>query len=235
MQLLQVSDRLYWTGTVNAGVRWALAAGTEFIFTVNDDALMPAGHIAALVAIATKHQLQILGNRIDYLDPPGQVWSLGTYTHWGTSEFLALAYNRSALTSVPAEILSTEIRPVDALPGNGVLIQRQVFEAVGLYNQRWLPHYHADSELIMRAQRRGFQPYIAPMVALLNDFQESQKQVSQLHSSRWQKGWARFGDRKSHLYVPAVAYTLLKYCPPQQLLATLGALGQRLQGSPYIN
>ncbi|MBE9079945.1 hypothetical protein IQ241_22085 [Romeria aff. gracilis LEGE 07310] len=115
----------------------------------------------------------------------------------------------------------------DTLPGNGVLIHRQVSETVGLYNATWLPHYHADSELILRAQKDGFKAYVAPNIVLKNDFSAAQKRVCLKTLAGLQ--WTLFA-KKSHLYAPAILYIVLKYAPWGQKLRTLTALlGRMLQ------
>ncbi|MGB3787504.1 MAG: hypothetical protein WA949_05810 [Phormidesmis sp.] len=56
-----------------------------------------------------------------------------------------------------------------------MLIHRSVFEQVGLYQATFLPYYHADSELILRARRYGIEAYVAPHVVLQDDFSAEQK------------------------------------------------------------
>jgi GT2 family glycosyltransferase len=228
--VLSVAADHFWTAATNVGVRHALAQGAEFIFTVNDDAILPANHLAELVGIAQRHQLKILGNRINYLSDPQRVWSLGTYTHWGTADFLRLAYCDQPLTNVPETILQAEIVAVDALAGNGVLLHRAVFEKIGLYEEHFLPQYHADSELVMRAKQAGLDAYIAPGLCLYNDFHKSQKQTDAKGLARY---WHTFLSKKSHQFAPAILYILAKYCPVEHRLGTALALGRRLLGLNY--
>jgi GT2 family glycosyltransferase len=126
--------------------------------------------------------------------------------------------------------LQAEIVAVDALAGNGVLLHRAVFEKIGLYEEHFLPHYHADSELVMRAKQAGLDAYIAPGLCLYNDFHESQKQTKVKGLARY---WHTFLSKKSHLFVPAILYILAKYCPVEHRLGTALALSQRLLGSNY--
>jgi GT2 family glycosyltransferase len=228
--VLSVPNHYFWTAATNAGVRHALASGAEYMFTVNDDAVLPAGHLGAMFNLARQHHLKILGNRINYLSDPNRVWSLGTYNHWGTADVLRVAYGEQLLAAVPESVLEAEVLPVDALPGNGVLIHRAVFEQVGLYQAQFLPHYHADSELVMRAAQAGIPAFIAPGLCLYNDFHKSQKQPQ---ATGWARYPALFLSKKSHLFAPAILYILLKYCPPHQLLSTGLALGRRLSTSNY--
>jgi GT2 family glycosyltransferase len=222
--VLAARDRDFWARATNRGVRHALALGADYILTINDDAVVDPDHVERLVALAQGHQCSILGNQINYLADRDRLWSLGTYTAWGSQDFLRLAYNDCRQSQLPATVAQAEVLATDALPGNGVLIHHQVYRRIGLYNAPWLPHYHADSELIMRAGRRGFAAYVTPQVILYNDFSVQQKQLP-LHSLR---GLAySLGHPKSHLYLPAVGYIFARYCPLAQKWATLRSLTQR--------
>lgn len=224
--LVRVSDREFWAGATNAGIKVALDLETELILTINDDAVIQPEHIHRLVNLVEQHQLAILGNRIDYLTPKDKVWSLGTYSDWGTDRFLKIAYNDTDLVNIPSNILDQELIPVDALPGNGVLIRRSVFDRIGLYNARFCPHYHADSELIMRARKAGIEAYITPSIVLQNDFSNDQKQMP----SRSLAGLKYiFFNPKSHLFMPAILYLIWQYCPLDRKLSTLLRLFSRFQ------
>jgi GT2 family glycosyltransferase len=122
--------------------------------------------------------------------------------------------------------LEQELIKVDALPGNGVLIRRSVFDRIGLYNARFCPHYHADSELIMRARKAGIEAYITPDIVLQNDFSNDQKQMP----SRSLSGLKYiFFNPKSHLFMPAILYLIWQYCPFDRKVATLSRLFTRFK------
>jgi GT2 family glycosyltransferase len=222
--VVAAGDRDFWAGATNQGVRQALAAGTDYVLTINDDAVVDGDYVARMVAMAQHHGCAILGSRIDLLAEPGRIWALGTSTEWGTERFLRLAHHDLLESQLDPAVAQAEVLNAEAMPGNGVLIRQDVFRRVGLYDACWLPHYHADSEWVMRAVRRGIAARVTPAIVLLNDFGEAQK--------RFPLGSLRgllftFFHPKSHLYLPAVAMILWRYCPPAQRWPTLRALGGR--------
>lgn len=222
--VLAAADSDFWAGATNRGVRHALGLGADYVLTINDDAVVDPDYVERLVAIAQAHHCQILGSQINYLAEPDRVWALGTYTTWGTPNFLRLGYTDSLQDQIPDTVAQSAVLAVDALPGNGVLIHQQVYRHIGLYRARWLPHYHADSEFVMRAIRWGIPAYVTPQAVVYNDFSPTQKQLP-LGSLR---GLAyTLGHPKSHLYLPAVVYIFSRYCPLPQQWATLKALGRR--------
>lgn len=222
--VLPVKTQNFWAGATNAGVRYALGVGCDYVLTINDDAVVQPDHVERLVALAERHQIRILGNQINYLADRDRIWALGTYTAWGTQDFLRLAYGDAIQRDLATEVTEAEVIAVDALPGNGVLIHHSVYRQVGLYNAVCLPHYHADSELVMRAVSQGIAAYVTPQVVLYNDFSAAQKQLS----LKTIQGLAyALGHKKSHLYLPALLYIFCRYCPLRQKVSTLKALGQR--------
>jgi GT2 family glycosyltransferase len=224
--LVEVSDRNFWTGATNAGVKLALEQKIDFILSINDDAIIDRDHINRLVNLAERYQLSILGNRIDYLTPKDRVWSLGTYSDWGTDRFLKIAYNDVNIADLDPTFLARELIPVDTLPGNGVLIRVDVFKQIGLYNAKLCPHYHGDSEFVMRAKKAGIEAWIAPQIVLANDFSNDQKELP----SRTIAGLQYiFFNPKSHLFMPAILYLIWEYCPRSKQISTLWSLLQRFK------
>jgi GT2 family glycosyltransferase len=227
VRVLAGRDRDFWASATNQGVRYALATEADYVLTINDDAVVEPHYVEHLVALAQTHGCQILGSQINFLADRDRVWAMGSYTTWGTQDFLRLAYTDQTQGQLPPSVAQAALIAVDALPGNGVLIHHSVYHQIGLYHARLMPHYHADSEFVMRAIGHGINAYVTPQAIVYNDFSPQQKQLP-LKSLR---GLAyTFGHPKSHLYLPAVAYIFGRYCPIAQKWPTLKALGQRFRG-----
>lgn len=217
VEILAATDRDFWAGATNLGVCRALECGAEWVLTLNDDALIESDHVARLVDLATRHDCRILGSQINYLSDPRLVWSLGTSTRWGTAQFLSLNQHGQQSERGASPVGKAELLRVDALAGNGVLVHRSVFQAIGLYQSRILPHYHADSELVMRAVAAGISAWVTPRVVVLNDFSPDQKRLRLKTPSGL---WRTFCHPKSHLYLPALVYIFWRYCPRREKLST---------------
>lgn len=225
VNLVMVTDNEYWAGATNAGVKIALKDKCEYILTINDDSIVEVEHVSKMVAIAKKHQALILGSSINYLSNPNVIWSIGTSNYWGTANFLQLNYHNLELEKIPEHIKNNEIIQVDALAGNGVLIHHQVFAKIGLYNESFLPHYHADSEFSIRANYHKIKVFVVPSVVLLNDFYDNQKK---LNLNRIQGIIYALFHKKSHLFIVPLTYIFIMYCPNNKKILTLWMLIQRL-------
>ncbi len=222
--LVKANDQAYWTGATNMGVKLAMSNDCEYVLTINDDSIVEPTYLERIVSIVQKYQITILGSCINYLSNPNLVWSLGTSNHWGTDNFLRLNYHNIEISNLLESIKMADIIQVDALPGNGVLIHRKVFEEIGLYNETFLPHYHADSELTIRATNANIKVFVSPLIILLNDFESDQKKLNLKQSSGLI--YALF-HKKSHLFIVPLIYIFLRYCPNYQKVSTLRALINR--------
>lgn len=224
-KVLSASDHDYWANATNIGVCFAMDQGYDFILTINDDSVIERNYVEKLVAIALRHNLSILGSRINYLSDPGLIWSLGVFANWGSANFLTLFCNRERVENLPADMLARDHLRVDALPGNGVLVHRSVYEKIGTYNTTFTPHYHADSELTLRATANNIQVFVAPNISILNDFSEDQKRVN---LKSFKGVLFAFFHKKSYLFVWAWLYLFFKYCPTSKKIATLWSSSKRL-------
>ena len=239
--VLQVGADDYWSATTNAGVKFALAHQFDYLLTINDDATIAPDHVQVLLDIAQQQHIKILGSRIDYLAQPGLVWAMGTSVIWGP-RLLKLNAHKCPEDALPVDFRQHPAIAVDTMPGNGVLIHRSVFEAVGFYNSEHLPHYHGDSEWVMRATRQGFQAFVTGRTILYDDdtpLSQNQPATSQLASTDrfWMLDfWQTFFHPRSGWYLKPRIYLILNYCPwplkPLTLIqgtvgVTIGWLGQR--------
>lgn len=214
--LIHVGDESYWTASTNRGIEFALNNQADYILTINDDSYIEEDFITQLVEVATRHQTPILGCRIEHMAHPGLIWSLGAYSRWGTQDILQLAYSSMWIDDLPRQLIEQEILEVEALAGNGVLIHQSIFNKIGLYNEVFLPHYHADSEFLMRAKKAGIKAYASVLTVLYNDQSYTAEELVP-------KGNIFF-KKKSPLFFLPVIYIVFVYCPLKQKLPTLLAV-----------
>ncbi|AUS99243.1 hypothetical protein CLI64_01890 [Nostoc sp. CENA543] len=210
LTLINVDDDSYWTASTNRGIELALEKNCDFILTINDDSNIDTDYVANLVEISVKHNILILGSRIDYMLQPGLIWSLGAYSQWGTRSILQLSYHAQWADNLPTEIMNKDYIQVDSLPGNGVLIHRSVFEKIGIYNELFLPHYHSDSEFIMRAVKKGIPAYCAVNTVVYNDcpLEEHEIKITNIKQLIY-----TYFKKKSHLFFLPIFYLTVMYCP----------------------
>lgn len=150
--VLKESPNLWWTGAVNAGVRYVIRHSTsddDFVLVINDDVAVGDEYLDSLVRIGQDHPRTIVG-------------SVCVNSQTKRIMYTGLSLNRLRARFIPkyAEYRPHEIPegliPSDILPGRGILIPLVVFKTIGLFDDRHLPHYGADDEFSWRARKRGF-------------------------------------------------------------------------------
>lgn len=213
VQILSAHSESYWTASINRGIEVALQQDYDYILTINDDAIVEPDYLANLVRTAQQAQVPVLASRIDYQARPGLIWAMGTELSWGI-RLLHLKCRNLLVRELPLEVRSQPVLDVEAAPGDGVLIHRSVFEQIGLYAERWMPHYHADSEFLIRANRAGFRVCVAPQVVLYDD-SPLPTHSSDLRpiASFLPDFWFTFFTKKSSWFLLPRIYLVLRYCP----------------------
>jgi len=231
--LLTADDSKFWTGATNIGVRRALDDRCDFLVTINDDSVVGPKWLSALAAEAIRGNFPILASRLDFLDQPGLLWALGAHNDWAAGLLFQLPDSRTWVDeSVPLSSRRTTFE-VETLCGNGVMFRRDVFEKTGLYDEFWLPHYHADSEFVLRARQHGFTPFLTTLAVVRNDVfnDATAPAVQKAPPPEVRAGdWFAFLRRASHdarilflsvrsdLYWRAVLAYIWRHCPRALLL-----------------
>jgi GT2 family glycosyltransferase len=168
--VLQGDGHLWWSGGTNLGVRYALDHGADYILTINDDSVMEPDFLTHLVAVARQDPSYVVGCRLHRQDVRDEIWSIGTSLVLRGGAVFALNFAGRRWSEIVGNL--PDPYPVDTMPGNGVLLPRDVFGRVGYYDARNLPQYHADSDLVLRARALGFKPVIALKSVLYNHILE---------------------------------------------------------------
>ncbi len=154
---------VWWTGATNTGVKAALADGCEWIMPLNPDTRLVGPAISNLLraaeTVAASAVVPVVVNR----DAEWEVWEAGHL--WREVSFGCLKIKVPGYLFAPGThraSLPTEPFATIGITGRGSLISRKVFEMVGLYDERRLPHYGADTEFSLRVWRAGIKVFVAP-------------------------------------------------------------------------
>ena len=133
---------------MNAGIRYALAAGAEHVFVLNNDTFLAPDALSRLVAQA-EEGVGLLAPAIYYADAPQQIWSLGGQIHSGTLETVATARGQIDKGQWPAVLQR------DFVPGCAMLLSRAALQEAGLFDECFFMYYE-DLDLCLRLRRAGY-------------------------------------------------------------------------------
>lgn len=169
--VLKGDGNLWWSGGTNLGVEWAIEHDYDYVLTINNDVTVAADFLDRLVEAAQAHPRRIVGSLIRHLEVPDRVWAAGGFVHWGLSWMDESLFHLHWSGADYRHVHAAEVdpKPVELLTGCGTLVPTACFREVGLYDARWCPQYHGDSEFILRARKAGYEAVVALKAYVWND------------------------------------------------------------------
>lgn len=138
----------------NLGIQRALVDGATAILVLNNDTLVAPDFMAPLLAMLASGA-SIVAPRIYYAADPARIWAEGFTANPWTLEM------QGSLRGTPEEKAPTTAQTVHYVTGCAMLIDRQVFESIGLFDERFFAYYE-DLDFCIRATRAGFSIMTAP-------------------------------------------------------------------------
>lgn len=151
VMVIEGDGNLFWTAAINLGIRHALDAGADYVFTLNNDTIAAPDLLEKMLWWAERTPDALLG--------AFDIEAKTMKPHYG-GEIIIWRWDKS-------KFLLKELKPdewhgiheVSLFPGRGLLIPRKVFEKIGLFEEKLLPHYMADYDFTHLARRNGFKIY----------------------------------------------------------------------------
>jgi len=147
--VLKGDGNLFWTAAINLGIKWALSRGADYVLTLNNDTVASSDFIEKMMIQAQPHfLLGALDIDINTKKPyyGGEIFNWRT----GKSKYLLETLNKDEQKG---------LHEVSLFPGRGLLIPRIVFETIGLFEEKRLPHYLADYDFTQMARKKGFRVF----------------------------------------------------------------------------
>lgn len=156
---------------VNAGIKRALNGGVKFVFLLNNDAEVEKNTIDKLVNVLESDRHNgVAGPRIFYAHNRNKVWQGGGI--FKRIKMGVFSFEKNKI--IDRNSKDDKPQQVDFLSGCALLIKRDVFERIGLVDERFF-FYGEDLDFCYNAKRAGFNVVYVPEVAALHDIKEIEK------------------------------------------------------------
>jgi hypothetical protein len=131
----------------NHGIEYALKKDADYVLILNNDVVVAPDMLSKLVSVAqSDSSVGVVGPVIYYFDAPGKVWFAGM-------EFRDSLYvvRRGLHLEYPLD----PAERVDFVSGCGMLVKREVWEQVGLFDDRFFMYYE-DLDFSLRVKKAGY-------------------------------------------------------------------------------
>jgi hypothetical protein len=141
---------------MNAGIRAAVASGVDRVFLVNSDVIVPPDCVEALMAVLdAEPHAGIAGPVIVSRSAPDTVIARGVSYDLATGRLRLRDHGARHGPYVASGFSRTSrVETVDAVTGCAMLVDRRVFERVGLFHEEYFFGFE-DLDLCLAARRAG--------------------------------------------------------------------------------
>ncbi len=151
VRYVNAGRNLGFSGGVNVGIRAALENGSDAVMLVNSDVFVPPDCVERLEAtLQRRRDAGIVAPVVVSRSDPGRVATLGMSYHPLTGRMRHQAVGRRIGHVAPGRE-----RDVQAVSGCLMLITREVFDAIGLFDEDYFFTFE-DLDFCLRARRAGF-------------------------------------------------------------------------------
>jgi GT2 family glycosyltransferase len=161
MILIETGANLGFTGGNNIGIKHALDHGADYIMLLNNDTIAAPDMLNLMVEVMeADSSIGVTGPMIYYYSSPETIWSAGGQIDWkhGITSMIGVnEEDKSQFGLTP--------RQVDFVTGCALLVRRNVWEKVGLLDDKFFMYYE-ETEWCVRASRAGYRIVHVPQAML---------------------------------------------------------------------
>jgi len=194
IELVANDTNLLFAGGMNVGLRRALAAGYDAVLLLNNDVVVDADMLQALVdSMGRDARIAAVGPKIYFYEPPDRIWFAGG----ALSLWRGWSHHRG-LRELDRGQHDAE-RDVDYLTGCCFLVRREALEDVGLFDTGFAM-YAEDADWSFRAREHGWRLVYAPAARMWHRVSASAGARSWFKIRRRIASQARFLRRHARWY-----------------------------------
>jgi len=212
IKLIENGENLGYAEGNNTGVRAALGRGADYVLVMNNDIVPREDLVVKLVKVAEK------GGEVGLVSPKiyfakGYEFHKKRYKRADLGKVIWYAGGRIDWKNVAGVHIGVDevdrgqfdkLKRVDFASGSCVLVRREVWEEVGLFDGRYFMYFE-DVDLAVRAKKRGWEAVYAPVTCVWHKVSSSSAIGSNLNDYFISRNRMIFGMR----YAPWRAKTAL--------------------------
>ncbi|HUN65137.1 MAG TPA: glycosyltransferase family 2 protein [Bacteroidota bacterium] len=170
-EVVQLSGdgNLWFAGSCNLGLRYALDHGFAFATVFNDDNYPPPEILTRQVECAGRHPGAMLGVKSYKLGSNKVIWGVGGFI---TRRIIGKGITWVGKNEEDTKGLFEKEFEVDFLDGSGQFYPADLIRGNGFWDERYQTYY-ADLEYAYRAKRKGYTLISNPAAVVWHDYTES--------------------------------------------------------------
>ncbi|OGY79302.1 MAG: hypothetical protein A3B74_00435 [Candidatus Kerfeldbacteria bacterium RIFCSPHIGHO2_02_FULL_42_14] len=213
IHILKGDGNLWWTGAMHWGVENVLQRTQkgDFILSLNNDVTFTPNYLEQLKKTSEKYGRAVTGSLCRDEAAPENILDRGVKIDWKHYSYSQTPFLKN----------QDDTTDIDTVSGRGVLIPIEVFQKIGNYRKKWLPHYGADYEFGFRAKKYGFPLALSyKAIVYLKDNLTGFRPKGNILS--FAQAWKKLTHRKSPSNIFVQSTLVILHCPGKlQKLDTL--------------
>lgn len=155
-RFIQTGANIGFSGGCNAGIKYAMENGTDYILLLNNDTIVKKDFLEPLVETIKKDEkIGIVGGKAYYYDEPNRIhmagakmdWLRATYTRYGADQI------DKGQCDTPGEVGFTS--------AYFMLVKKKVFTEIGLLCEDYFGGVE-ECEFVVKAKEAGYKIYYVP-------------------------------------------------------------------------
>jgi GT2 family glycosyltransferase len=217
---LMGDGNLWFAGSCNVGLRYALEHDFDYATIFNDDNYIEPDLLEQQIACAREHPDSVIGIKSYKLGTDKIIWAVGALL---TKRFIGVGFTWVGRDRPDDGTSYEEAFPVDALDGSGQFYPLSIVRKIGVWDERY-QMYFADVEYSHRAKHRGYGLVSNPKAIAWHDYQESELIRKRIKRYRLQLLYLLF-NKKSGYNLANTFRFWFTYFPRQAPLTVLRYYG----------
>lgn len=195
IKIIRNKENLGYSGGNNCGIKFLLGKGAKYILILNPDTEVEKRAIARMLQMMEKDPtIGIAGPKI--FDKEGKIWSCG-----GEIDKKRFSGGLIGLGKKDTGQYDKEL-PVDYISGTAIMVKREVFEEIGLFNEDYFAYYE-DVELCWRAKQKNFKIIFVPNAIICHKASSSFGQQAGKKSFYMARNHLLFVERNAPILIKA--------------------------------
>jgi len=169
VEVVETGKNLGFAGGNNVGIAYAMKAGADYVFLINNDTTVHPDYLKELVEAAEADpKIGAAGSKIYYYSEPSVLWFAGGRVNWLRNKGEHIGLNEKD------EGQYDQQREVGYLTGCALLIKREVIEKVGVLADDYFLYYE-DTDFCLRVQNAGYKTVYVPKSKIYHKVSRSTK------------------------------------------------------------
>ncbi|MCD6149364.1 glycosyltransferase family 2 protein [bacterium] len=132
----------------NIGIRFALEKMADYVFLLNNDAVVSKNTLSELIKVAQSEKLKSAGifSPVIFKGNTKKIWFAGGKINW---------LKMRAIHKNKLQVASCKLQVTSYATGCAMLVKKEVFKKTGLLDENFFLYYE-DADFCVRAKKEGF-------------------------------------------------------------------------------